>query len=65
MVENANMKSYQSRKGKGSMALSLILSLANSNFIPLTYHQTMIRTSQKALFIHVIRSNHFKMNQLN
>ena len=65
MVENVSMKSYQRKKGRGSMVLFLILSLANSSFIHLIYHQTMIRTSQKALFILVTRSNHFKMSQLN
>ena len=52
------------KKGRGSMVLFLILSLANSSFIHLIYHQTMIRTSQKVLFILVTRSTHYKMDQL-
>ena len=52
------------KKGRGFMVLFLILSLANSSFIHLIYHQTMIRTSQKVLFILVTRSTHYEMDQL-
>ena len=59
-----SMKSHQRKKGRGSMVLFLILSLVNLSFIHLIYHRTMIRTSQKVLFILVTRSTHYEMDQL-
>ena len=49
------------QKGKRFYGLFLILNLENSSSIHLICHQTMILISQKALFIHVTRSNRFKI----